>query len=237
MERIQLGDLEIEVLRKDIKNIHLSVYPPTGRVRISAPQRMELDTIRVFAIAKLKWIRKQQENFKKQQRETPREYLTRESHYFLGERYLLKVIEQDASPKVLLKHKEIQMYVRPETTQEKRQEVLDNWYRQELKRIIPPMIEHWEQKAGVVVYDYGIKKMRTKWGTCNHEAKRIWLNLELAKKPLECIEYIIVHEVLHLIEPSHNERFIALLDDHMPKWKFYRDELNRLPFGHVEWRY
>ena len=237
MNKIQLGDLVIEVELKDIKNIHLSVFPPMGKVHISAPQRMDLDTIRVFAIAKLKWIRKQQEAFKKQQRETPREYLTRESHYFLGKRYLLKVIEQDSPPRIILKKKEIQLIVRPDTTQEKKQELLDEWYRSELKQMIPPMIERWEKKIEIELNEFGVKKMRTKWGTCNHTAKRIWLNLELAKKPQECIEYIVVHELLHLIEPSHNERFMALLDSHMPKWKFLRDELNRLPFGHVEWRY
>lgn len=237
MNTIQLGELSITVDLKDIKNIHLSVYPPDGKVHISAPERMSLDTIRVFAISKLKWIKKQQETFRKQQRETPREYLTRESHYFLGERYLMKVFEQDASPTIILKRKEIQMYVRPETSQEKRQEILDEWYRAELKRLIPPLIENWEKKIGVASSEFGIKKMRTKWGTCNHTARRIWLNLELAKKPLECIEYIVVHELLHLIEPSHNERFISLLDYHMPKWKFYREELNRLPFSHLEWKY
>lgn len=237
MDTIQLGDLVIDVELKDIKNIHLSVYPPSGKVRIAAPERMDLDTIRVFAISKLKWIKKQQEAFKNQERETEREYLTRESHYYLGQRYLLKVIQHDSSPKIILKKKEIQMYVRPETTQEKKQEVLDEWYRSELKRIIPPMIENWEEKIGVKSNEYGIKKMRTKWGTCNHDEKRIWLNLELAKKPLECIEYIVVHELLHIIEPSHNQRFISLLDEFMPKWKFFREELNRLPFSHLDWKY
>ena len=237
MNKIQLGDLAIEVELKDIKNIHLSVFPPTGRVHISAPEKMDLDTIRVFAIAKLKWIKKQQEAFKKQHRETPREYLTRESHYFLGERYLLKVVEKDGSPRIILKKKEIQMVVRPETSHEKKQEILDEWYRSELKRIIPPIIDEWEKKIGVEANEYGIKKMRTKWGTCNHTAKRIWLNLELAKKPMECIEYIVVHELIHLVEPSHNERFITLLDYHLPKWKFFRDELNRLPFSHLDWKY
>lgn len=237
MDTIQLGDLVIDVELKDIKNIHLSVYPPSGKVRIAAPERMDLDTIRVFAISKLKWIKKQQEAFKNQERETEREYLTRESHYYLGQRYLLKVIQHDSSPKIILKKKEIQMYVRPETTQEKKQEVLDEWYRSELKRIIPPMIENWEEKIGVKSNEYGIKKMRTKWGTCNHDEKRIWLNLELAKKPLECIEYIVVHELLHIIEPSHNQQFISLLDNFMPKWKFFREELNRLPFSHLDWKY
>lgn len=237
MDTIQLGGLTIDVQRKDIKNIHLSVYPPSGKVRISAPLRMELDTIRVFAISKLKWIKKQQEAFKKQERETEREYLTRESHYFLGERYLLKVVEQDAGSRIILKKKEIIMLVRPETTSEKRQELLDEWYRFQLKLILPPMIDRWEKKIGIKANEFGVKKMRTKWGTCNPEAGRIWLNLELAKKPLECIEYIVVHELLHLVEPSHNERFIALLEKHLPKWKFLREQLNRLPFGHLDWKY
>lgn len=237
MMQIELGDIVIDVEQKDIKNIHLSVYPPNGKVRISAPERMDLDTIRVFAIAKLKWIKKQREVFARQERETPREYLPRESHYFLGERYLLKVVEQDNSPRIVLRKKEIQMIVRPDTTQEKKKEILDEWYRSELKRIVPAIIEKWEAKIGVRASEYGIKKMRTKWGTCNAVAKRIWLNLELAKKPLECIEYIVVHELVHLKERSHKEKFIALMDEYMPKWRFYRDELNRLPFSHVDWKY
>ena len=147
------------------------------------------------------------------------------------------MVEKEGSPRIILKKKEIQMVVRPETPHEKKQQILDEWYRSELKRIIPPIIDEWEKKIGVVTNEYGIKKMRTKWGTCNHTAKRIWLNLELAKKPLECIEYIVVHELIHLIEPSHNERFMTLLDHQMPKWKFFRDELNRLPFSHVDWKY
>jgi predicted metal-dependent hydrolase len=237
MSQIELGNIVIDVEKKDIKNIHLSVYPPKGSVRISAPERMDLDTIRVFAISKLKWIKKQREAFKKQERETQREYLSRESHYFLGERYLMKVIEYDASPRVILKKKEIDLIVRPDTPVEKRKEILDEWYRMELKKVVPPLIEKWEQKIGVQSEEYGIKKMRTKWGTCNQKAKRIWLNLELAKKPVECIEYIVVHELVHLLERSHKEKFIALMDAHMPKWRFYRDELNRLPFSHVDWRY
>lgn len=237
MEKIELGNIVIDVEHKDIKNIHLSVHPPRGKVRISAPRRMELDTIRVFAISKLQWIKKQQNVFRKQERETQREYLTRESHYFLGERYLLKIVERDTSPKIVLKKKEIQMFVRPDTTQDKKKEILDEWYRSELKRIVPPIIAKWEKKIGVKSNEHGIKKMRTKWGTCNPVAKRIWLNLELAKKPVECIEYIVVHELVHLLERNHKERFIELMNECMPRWRFYRDELNRLPFGHLNWRY
>ena len=237
MKQIELGNIVIDVEQKDIKNIHLSVYPPEGKVRISAPERMDLDTIRVFAISKLQWIKKQQLAFKKQDRETPREYLTRESHYFLGERYLLKVIKYNGSSKIVLKKNAIEIFIRPDTTQEKRKELLDEWYRSELKKIAPHLIEKWEKKIGVQSQAYGIKKMRTRWGTCNPKAKRIWLNLELAKKPVECIEYIVVHELVHLIEPRHNETFRRLMNEHMPKWNFYRDELNRLPFSHLEWKY
>ncbi len=237
MQKIELGNITIEVEQKDIKNIHLSVYPPDGNVKIAAPERMELDTIRVFAINKLKWIKKQQETFRNQEREAPREYLSKESHYFQGKRYLLKITEQDAKPKVVLKHSEIELFIRPNTSKEKRKEILDEWYREQLKNTVPKLIKKWENKIGVKINEFGIKKMRTKWGTCNTEAKRIWLNLELAKKPAECLEYIIVHELLHLLERSHNEKFMKYMNKFMPKWRFYRDELNRLPFKHVEWKY
>ena len=237
MPQIELGNIIIDVEQKDIKNIHLSVYPPNGKVKIAAPERMDLDTIRVFAINKLKWIKQQQQIFKNQERESPREYLTKESHYFQGKRYLLKIIEQDTKPKVVLKHSKIELYIRPNTSTVKRKEVLDEWYRAEMKKIVPKMIEKWEKIIGVKASEFGIKKMRTKWGTCNIEAKRIWLNLELAKKPLECLEYIITHELVHLLERSHNDRFIAYMNQFMPKWRFYRDELNRLPFRHTDWKY
>lgn len=237
MQELQLGNITIDVVKKDIKNIHLSVYPPNGRVRIAAPAHMELDTIRVFAINKLKWIKKQQATFKNQVRETPREYIEKESHYFQGERYLLNVIEHNAKPKVILKHKTIELHIRPNTTIEKRKSILDEWYRAEMKKVIPPLLAKWEKKIGVKANDFGVKLMRTKWGTCNIEAKRIWLNLELAKKPLLCLEYILVHELVHLLERNHNDRFIRYMNEFMPKWRFYRDELNRLPFRHTDWKY
>jgi predicted metal-dependent hydrolase len=237
MQQLKLGNIDIEVEQKDIKNIHLSVYPPNGRVRIAAPERMELDTIRVFAISKLQWIKDQQEVLQKQKRETKREFLNRESHYFFGKRYLLKVHQVEAAPKVEVDHKHIHLYVRPNSTMEKRAEIIDEWYRAELKKIVPSLIAKWEKEIGVQSSDYGIKKMRTKWGSCNTEAKRIWLNLELAKKPKICLEYIIVHELVHLLERSHNQRFVNLMDEFMPKWRFHRDELNRLPYSHADWEY
>lgn len=237
MSSIELGNIIIDVEHKDIKNIHLSVYPPNGKVKISAPTRLDLDTIRVYAISKLQWIKKKQEQFKKQERETLREYISKESHFFLGKRYLLKVTEHDASPKVELTHSEILLYVRPLSTVLKKQVVFEEWYRREMKMIVPDLIAKWEKIIGVTVNEFGIKKMRTKWGTCNHAARRIWLNLELAKKPADCIEYIIVHELVHFLERTHNQKFIGYMDDFMPKWRFFRDELNRLPFSHAEWKY
>ncbi len=237
MSQIELGNIIIDVEQKNIKNIHLSVYPPDGNVKIAAPERMDLDTIRVFAINKLKWIKRQQEIFRNQERETPREYLSKESHYFQGKRYLLKIIELDTKPKVILTHSQIELYIRPNTFIEKRKEIIEEWYREEMKNTIPKMIEKWEKKIGVKANEFGIKKMRTKWGTCNTEAKRIWLNLELAKKPLICLEYIVVHELVHLLERSHNDIFVKYMNEFMPKWRFYRDELNRLPFRHTEWKY
>ena len=237
MEQLKLGNITVDVVQKNIKNIHLSVYPPAGRVRISAPTRMDLATIRVFVISKLSWIKKQQTRLRNQEREAQREFINRESHYFNGKRYLLKVTERDAAPKVVLKHSAIELYVRPETDAVKRKSILDEWYRRKLKETVPSLIEKWKKKMNVQVKEFGIKKMKTKWGTCNRQAKRIWLNLELAKKPAECLEYIVVHEMVHLLERNHNDRFIALMTEFMPKWRFYKDELNRLPVSHVDWHY
>lgn len=237
MEQLQLGDISVDVVQKDIKNIHLSVYPPSGRVTISAPLTYDLDTIRVFAISKLSWIKKQQAKIREQKREPVRDYINRESHYFRGERYLLQVIEQDSAPKVVKKHSTLELYVRPGASREKKMQVLDEWYRAQIKEIVPPLISQWENIMEVKLEDYRIRKMKTKWGSCNPDAKRIWLNLELAKKPKSCLEYIIVHEMVHLFERTHNERFIALMDHYMPQWRLHRDELNNLPVSHVDWGY
>lgn len=237
MQEIQLGDITVEVTQKDIKNVHLSVYPPFGQVKIAAPNRMDLDTIRIYAISKLSWIRKQQAKIKAQKREAPRAYLTKESHYYLGKRYLLKVIEHHSSPLVKLKHNTIELYIRPETNTAKRKEILDNWYRTQLKELVPKTILKWEKEMKVKVNEFGIKKMKTKWGTCNIAAQRIWLNLELAKKPISCLEYIIIHEMTHLLERNHNNRFVALMNQFMPNWKEVKEELNRLPVSHTEWGY
>lgn len=237
MEQINLGDIVVDVVLKNIKNIHLSVYPPSGKVRIAAPLRMNLDTIRIYAISKLAWIKKQQQKFQEQVREAPREFLYKEGHYFLGNRYLMKIVERDAPPVVLIKHKTIELHIRPNTDIQKKQFILDEWYRQQLKELAPPIVEKWEKIMGVSINELAVKKMKTKWGTCNREAKRIWLNLELAKKPIHCIEYIIVHELAHLLERTHNAHFIAYMDNYLPEWKHLKNELNQLPVSHVEWGY
>ncbi len=235
--RIELGDIAVDVVKKNIKNIHLSVYPPAGKVRISAPLRMDIDKIRVFAISKLGWVRKQQKKLREQERESPREYLDRESHYLWGRRYLLKVVEKDAPPNVELKHSKMVLQIRPGTDDEKRQAILDGWYRERLKEAVPRLIAKWEPLMGVKVARLFVQKMKTKWGSCNGRSRNIRLNTELTKKPRECLEYIVVHEMVHLLESTHSRRFIALIDQFMPKWQFYRDELNRLPVRHETWGY
>ncbi len=237
MDYIQLGNISIEVEQKNIKNLHLSVYPPIGRVRIAAPLKMNLDTIRIYAISKLSWIKKQQEKILSQKREAPREYLNKESHYFLGKRFLLKVIEVDNVPVVNLTHKTIELYVRPGSSTEKRKEILDNWYREQLRALAADFIAQWEKKMKLKVSELGIKKMKTKWGTCNEEAKRIWLNFELVKKPIQCIEYIVVHELVHFKERNHNDKFVAYMNHYLPEWKQLKKELNKLPVSHVDWGY
>jgi predicted metal-dependent hydrolase len=238
LHQISISDISIDVIRKNIKNLHLSVYPPTGRVRVAAPLSIDDETIRLFAISKLGWIKRHQRNFAAQDRQSPRQYLDRESHYFEGKRYLLRVTERDAPPKVDLKTTtHIDLGVRPNTTTEQCQNILNAWYRAQLKLKVPTFIEKWEKKLNVQLNDWGIKQMKTKWGTCNIEDKRIWINLELAKKPVHCLEYIVVHEMMHLLERYHNDRFQLLMDKHLPHWKFYKDELNRLPVNHGEWSY
>lgn len=232
------SQLSIDVVRKDIKNMHLAVYPPTGRVRIAAPLRIDDEAVRLFAISKISWIRKHQRNFVTQDRLPPRQFKERESHYFQGKRYLLRIIEHEAPPKVVFKTKTyIDLFVRPNTTTEQRQIIINEWYRVELKKLIPYIIEKWEKKIGVSVDSWQVKQMKTKWGTCNIEEKKIWINLELAKKPIHCLEYIVVHEMIHLLERRHNDYFLSLMDKHMPQWKFNKDELNRLPVSHGEWSY
>lgn len=238
MEQITISNIKIDVVRKDIKNIHLAVYPPTGRVRIAVPLKVNEDAIRLFAISKLGWIKRNQMKFEEQERLTPREYKQRESHYFQGRRYLLNIVETDRTQKVVLKNKKyIELHVKPNTPTAKRHKILTEWYRVQLKKQIPAIIDKWEKILNVKVDDRQVKQMKTKWGSCNIEKKRIWLNLELAKKPEHCLEYIIVHEMLHLLERHHNERFLYYMDTYLPNWRQLKNELNKLPVSHADWSY
>ena len=236
-QQIKLGDVDAEVVLKDIKNVHLSVYPPAGRVRISAPARMSLDTIRVFAISKLPWIRKQQKKLRDQARETVREYLDRESHYVWGRRYLLEVAENEGHPFVALKHRRMILGVRPGMGRAARDEILASWYRDLLKAEVLDLIAKWEPLLGTQVRRVFVQQMKTKWGSCNPRARAIRLNTELAKKPKDCLEYLVLHEMVHLVEPRHGKRFVALMDRLMPRWQFVRAKLNRLPVRHTDWEY
>ncbi|MBV5274377.1 MAG: M48 family metallopeptidase [Lamprocystis purpurea] len=232
-----LGDIAVDVVFKDIKHIHLSVYPPDGKVRIAAPSRMDLDTLRIFAVSKLAWIKQQQRKLREQARETPREFLDRESHFLWGTRYLLKVIEEESAPTVALTPGTLVLRVRPGTSEEKRQAIIAGWYRRQLKEAATGLIARWEAILGVQAGRVFVQRMKTRWGSCNPDSRAIRLNTELAKKPVQCLEYIVAHELTHLLERHHNERFKTLLDNNMPQWAQYRDLLNSLPLAHEEWGY
>ena len=229
--KIDLGEIAVEVVKKDIKNIHLRVYPPTGKVRISAPFRMNAETIRIFLISKLGWINKQQKKLREQQRETPREYLDRESHYVWGQRYLLQVTEVDAAPAVELKHNKMLLRVRPGTSQDKKQTIVDEWYRARIKNAVPSLIAKWEPLMGVKVDRFFVRKMKTRWGSCTPHSKSIRLNTNLAKKPPECLEYVVVHEMVHLLVHDHGDRFTTLMDRYLPGCRVIRQTLNEAPLA------
>jgi predicted metal-dependent hydrolase len=235
--QLQLGEMAVEVVLKDIKNIHLSVYPPAGRVRISAPSRMPLDIIRLFAISKLGWIKQQQAKLRGQERETPRDYLDRESHFVWGKRYLLKLIECDETPSVELKHNQMLLRLRPRTPGNKKQAVVESWYRKQIRTVAPSLIAKWEPVIGVKVNKFFVQKMKTEWGSCNSTANTIRLNTDLAKKPPQCLEYIVVHELVHFVERHHTELFLGLMNKCLPGWRLLRQTLNDAPLAHADWTY
>ena len=237
-EKLTFANIEIDVVRKDIKNMHLAVYPPHGRIRLTVPNRTDEEVLRLFAISKLGWIKKHVKHFKEQARETKRDYVSGESHYFNGRRYLLEVQHHDGYNKVTLAGtNKIQLWVKPDATVQDKATIMKEWYRKQLKSQLPELIEKWEKVIGVKCNDWGVKQMKTMWGACNTNDKRIWLNLELAKKPTLCLEYIVVHELVHLHERNHNDRFVSLMDKYMPKWRLHREVLNSLPIVHNDWGY
>jgi len=226
----------VEVVRKPIKNLHLSVHPPDGRVRVSAPSHIDDEAVRLAVVSKLSWIRRHQKTFADQPRQSQREMISGESHYFLGRRYRLNVTERNGPNRVTLNGtSELTMQLRPGTDRDRREQLLNAWYRRRMKELVPDLIAKWQPIIGVEVADWGIKKMKTRWGSCNTRDNRVWLNLELAKKSLNCIEYVLVHEMVHLLERNHSEHFKALMDKFLPQWQLYRDELNQAPLSYEEW--
>lgn len=231
---IIISDFNITVFKKDIKNLHLNVLPPDGKVRVSAPKRMDDRSIRLFIMSKLPWIEKHVNRFKEQPRETQREYVSGESHYFKGERYLLNVIEYNGKPAIEINNKGyIDFYVKDGTNSEQKKKVFLLWHREKLRKELYDIFNKWQEIMGVSAKEWRIKQMKTKWGTCNIKAKRIWINLELVKKPVHCIEYIVVHELAHLIERNHNKRFSAVMDKFIPQWRSYKKELNDSFLPHI----
>lgn len=236
---IEIGELDIHLTRKDIKNLHISVMPPDGQVRVSAPDAMTETAIRMAVIHRIPWIRRQQAAFNKQERQSAREMVNGETHYLWGRRYRLEVIESDTlkSQTVKLKSGKLILTVNTGASEELRLKLLAEYYRGRLKARAPDLIDKWSKKTGVTIIDWQVQKMKTKWGSCNIEEGNIRLNLDLAKKPLLCLEYIILHELLHFKERQHNDRFKALLDTHMPDWRSRRDLLNQMPLNQENWKH
>jgi len=234
-QTIELGGVLVELSWKAIKHVHLSVHPPNGRVTLVAPEGTRFAAARAYAISKLAWIRQQQQQFSEQCREIPRAYVERESHSVWGRRYLLSVIEQQGKPHVSLGHQRMMLYVRPQSDRDKRASVLHEWHKSLLHGAIPPLISQWESRLGVQVAGYFLQRMKTKWGSCHPQRRHIRLNTELVKKPKDLLEYVVVHEMLHLLETTHNEHFVALLDEHFPVWREARAELNALPLAAESW--
>ena len=219
-------DITIEVEREKIKNMHLRVYPPDGHVRVSAPMRCSEDTIRSFVASKIDWIKKHQERIRRRNTRAPLKFSDGELHFFKGMEYRLRVIEKEAKPHVEINGDSLVLYVRPGADEGKRRSVLEEFYRRQLKQELPGIIDRRAKEMNVAVSGFGIRKMKTKWGTCNIKARRIWINLELAKKPPECLEYIVVHELAHLLERYHNSTFYGYMDRFLPQWRIYKKELD-----------
>jgi predicted metal-dependent hydrolase len=236
--RIHVSGLPVEIVRKPIKNLHLGVYPPNGRVRVAAPLNIHDEAVRLAVISRLGWIKRQRRRFHSQERQCFREYASGESHYYLGRRYLLQISEGESPSGVSrIGNRFLKIKVPKGVDRRKREQILVSWYRENLKELITPLIEKWEKAIGVEVVSWGIRRMKTKWGSCNERERRIWLNLELAKKSERCLEYIIVHEMVHLLQRNHDQRFTSLMNQFLPDWRFRREELNLAPLAYDTWSY
>jgi predicted metal-dependent hydrolase len=236
--QITVCGVRVTVVRKAIKNLHLGVYPPHGRVRVAAPLTVSEEAVRLAVVGKLGWIKRQRARFEAQPRQSRRELVNGESHYFLGRRCRLQVHHRKGPSWAALRGKTvIDLFVRPGATAEERDRILQRWYRAELKALVPPLLEKWQRALGVQAVAWGIKKMKTKWGSCTIDARRLWINLELIKKPVRCLEYIAIHELMHLRERHHGNAFIKLMDKALPTWRTHRAELNRAPLAQENWEY
>ena len=234
-ETIQLGEISVLVTRKDIKHVHLSVHPPTGRVTLVAPVGIPLDVARAYAISRLGWIRNHQAKLRTQAREAPRRFVERESHYLWGRRHLLTIVQRETKPFVSLDHRRITLTVRPGSDPQKRAAVMHEWHKR-LLHFVPSLIRKWELRLNVRVAGYFLQRMKTKWGSCNYKATHIRLNTQLVTKPKDLLEYVIVHEMVHLIDPTHSDRFLTILGEHYPTWREARAELNDLPLTAEMWK-
>lgn len=236
--RLQVSDIQAEVLNKDIKNLHISIMPPDGRIRVSAPLNMSEESVRLAIVSKLSRIRQEQNSFAAYIRESRKEMVSGESHFVDGNRYILELVEENEAPSITIKKKKtIELRARPNSSRDKREQIMQEWLRNRMRNNLAELIPKWESIIGVNASHYGIKRMRTKWGSCNSGKKRIWLNLELAKKSPQCLEYVLVHEIIHVLEPKHSDRFFELLDEYMPTWRIHRDTLDKPPLVHVDWDY
>jgi predicted metal-dependent hydrolase len=233
---LAVGGLQVEVESKPIKNLYVGVYPPEGQVRVAAPRALSKDAVRLAIVDRLSWIKRQRAKFRAQDRQTARQVVSGETHYFLGRRYRLRVFERSGPTEILVKsNSTIHLFVKPGTSESRRVKLLQDWYRAQLKALVAGMISDWERSVGVGETEFRIRRMKTKWGSCSRQRARICLNLELAKKPIECIEYVLVHELVHVIQRHHNEHFVSLMDRVMPNWRSFRDLLNSGPLAHEDW--
>lgn len=235
-ESLEVGELRVELVRKPIKNLHLGVYPPDGRVRVAAPPTVSDDAVRIAVVSRMGWINRQRVKFQKQARQSERKYVSGETHFHLGQQYRIRLIEQAGRPAIRLTcDRRLELRVPAELGRKQRERIVHNWQRKELRARGNNLAAEWAARLGVDVPAVGIKKMKTKWGTCNAAGNRIWLNLELIKKSPECLSYLVLHEVAHMLERHHDDGFVALLDRHMPSWRIHRDALNAAPLAHEDW--
>ena len=233
---ITVNELPVRVVRKRIKNIYFAVYPPNGSVRVSVPEFIDDEAVRLALLSKFDWIKRQIKSFEDQPRQSVSEFVSGESHYYLGCRYLLDVVYTSKCPFIEIRgRKTLALNINKATSLEGCRELLKGWYRKEMKRILPGVVRKWEIKTGLQVEFFGIKRMKTKWGSCNPLHRRIWLNLELIKKPINCLEYVVVHEMVHFLERTHNDNFLFYMNRIMPNWRTFRDQLRQFPLAHENW--